>query len=75
VPEREWRRVVLPVSSVARYDCEVGMAQTGAGDSNDDLARSRVRLWHLLKRWLRLRLQKSVSEHRFPSLEKVQSYV
>jgi len=51
LPEREGRRIVLPVASVARHDREVGMAKAGAGDFDDHLARSRVRLRHLLKLW------------------------
>ena len=64
VPEREGRRLVLPVASFARYHREVGVAQAGAGDSHDHLTRSGVRLGHLLKLWSCLRLDKSVREHR-----------
>ena len=69
VPESEWRRLVLPVASLARYDREVGMAQAGAGNSDHHLARSRVRVGYLLKLWLRLCLQKSVCEHHYPPVE------
>ena len=65
MPEREGRWIVLPVSSIARYDREVGVAQARTGDFDHHLARSGVRLRHVLKLWLRLRLQKSVGKHLF----------
>ena len=64
VPEREGRCLVLPVVSIARDHGEVGVAQARAGYSDNYLARSGVRFGHVLKLWRRLRLEKSVCEHR-----------
>ena len=64
VPEGEGRLLVAPVIAVARDDGEVGVAEPRACDFDDDLARSRVRLGHVLKFRLGLRLQQSVREHR-----------
>jgi hypothetical protein len=63
VPEREGRRLVPPIAAFARDDGEVGVAKARAGHPDDDLARSRMRLWHILKFRLCLRLGESVRLH------------
>src|SRR3989442_1490612 len=52
VPQRERRGIILPVACGARYDREVGVAQSGAGDFDDYLAGPGMRLRYLLELWL-----------------------
>src|SRR5262249_12068455 len=67
VSEREGRRVVFPIGTFAANDREVGVAESGAGDFDNRLTGSGVRVRHFLKIRLRLRLKESVREHRFSS--------
>jgi hypothetical protein len=65
VPEREGRRLVLSIALLAADDREIGMAKARAGNFDYHLPGLRVWIRRMLNLWLRLRLEKSVREHRF----------
>jgi hypothetical protein len=54
---------LLPVTSLARDDSEVGVAQAGRCDSNDDLPGPGARFGHVLEFRRCLRLSESVCQH------------